>query len=284
MKRFVAAAVVLSACFVAAAAPPTEDRAREVIVKALAEAGSTDPARVLTRLAWPAGKRDEAVAARARRELVNSGDHALPALRETLNEVKPAYSEEVVATTLAAARASRPEMASQYVTSMIDALWVGSRAAKLLAIEALSVDRTALAVAPMIDSAIDDPVLIPNVVQALGAIRYQQGRFFLEKMMMEGPPAVRPMAASSLAQTGGAALGALKNALKAPSVDARVLAARALLPAATEYELGAIYEYVEKHGDDDPALTQALRASAVTIEKAIAARDAKAAADTPKDF
>jgi hypothetical protein len=87
-----------------------------------------------------------------------------------------------------------------------------------------------------------------------------------------------------LAQIGGAALAPLKTALKAPTRDARLLAARALLPAATEYELGAIYEYVETHGDDDPALTQALKASAVTIEKAIAARDARKAADSPKDF
>jgi hypothetical protein len=72
--------------------------------------------------------------------------------------------------------------------------------------------------------------------------------------------------------------------LKAPDRNARVLAVRALLPAATEYDLGAIYEYIEKHGDDDPELTQALKVSATSIEKAIAARDAKAAADSPKDF
>jgi hypothetical protein len=72
--------------------------------------------------------------------------------------------------------------------------------------------------------------------------------------------------------------------LKAPTRDARLLAARALLPAATEYDLGALYEYIEKHGDDDPELTQALKLSATAIEKAIAARDANAAADSPKDF
>ena len=33
---------------------------------------------------------------------------------------------------------------------------------------------------------------------------------------------------------------------------------RALLPAATEYELGALYEYVDNYGSDDPALTQAI--------------------------
>jgi hypothetical protein len=106
----------------------------------------------------------------------------------------------------------------------------------------------------------------------------------LEKVMMEGPPTLRPVAASSLAQIGGAALGPLKNALKAPNRDARLLAARALLPAATDYDVGAIYEYIEKHGDDDPTLTQSLKDVAIRIEKAISARDASAAADTPKDF
>jgi hypothetical protein len=267
------------------AANAEQARTREVIVKALAAAGDANgQVRALADLAWPAGKRDEAVAARARRELAASGDHAFVVLRDALNSVKPAYTEEVVSTTLAAAQASRVSMAAEYLSSMIDALWVGSHAAKVLAIEALSFDHNMLAVAPMIDSAIDDPSLVSQVVQALGAMRYQQARFYLEKMMMEGPPAVRPLAASSLAQIGGAALGPLKNALKAPTRDARLLAARALLPAATEYDLGAIYEYVENHADDDPVLTQALKASAVTIEKAIAARDAKAAADSPKDF
>jgi hypothetical protein len=266
-------------------ADPEQARTREVIVKALAAAGdAAGQARALTSLAWPAGKRDEAVAARARRELAASGDHAFVVLRDALNSVKPAYTEEVVSTTLAAAQASRISMAEEYLASMIDALWVGSHAAKVLAIQALSFDHNMLAVAPMIDSAIDDPSLVSPVVQALGAMRYQQARFYLEKMMMEGPPAIRPLAASSLAQIGGAALGPLKNALKAPTRDARLLAARALLPAATEFDLGAIYEYVENHADDDPVLTQALKASAVTIEKAIAARDAKAAADSPKDF
>jgi hypothetical protein len=206
------------------------------------------------------------------------------ALRTALNTVKVGYTEEVVATILEARREARVEMAQQYLVSMIDALWVGSHGAKVLAIQALSVDRNALAVAPMIDSAIADPSLVAQVVEALGAMRYQQARFYLDTVMMEGPPALRPLAASSLAQIGGASLGPLKNALKAPDRDARVLAVRGLLPAATEYDLGAIYEYIEKHGDDDPQLTQALKMSATSIEKAIAARDASAAADSPKDF
>jgi len=265
------------------AIPP--DPAREAIVQALATGGSIPgQARNLAHLAWPAGKRDEVVAARARLELVHFGTHAISALRTAVNTVKISYTEEVVVTTLKAQRESRVQLDREYLPIVLDALWVGSHGAKVLAIQALASDRNALAVAPMIDSAIADPSLAPQVVEALGAMRYQQARFYLETIMMEGPPSLRPVAASSLAQIGGSALTPLKNALKAPSRDARLLAVRALLPAATEYDLGALYEYIEKHGDDDPELTQALKVSATAIEKAIAARDASLAADSPKDF
>jgi hypothetical protein len=275
-----------------AASPPAavngaapDGRAREAIVAALA-AGQDIPAQAqnLAHLAWPTGRRDEAVAALARRELENFGDHGMNALRESLNTVKLAYTEEVVATTLGAQLQSRVELLYAHMPAMVDALWVGSREAKTLAIGAVAAHPTPFAVGPMIDSAIDDPQLAPIVVDAFGRLRYPQARFYLEKVMMEGPPTLRPLAASSLAQIGGAALGPLKNALKAPSRDARLLAARTLLPAATEYDIGAIYEYVEKHGDDDPELTQALKISTANIEKAIAARDANAAAGSPRDF
>ncbi len=266
------------------AAQPVPDRAREAVVKALAAASDVPgQARNLVALAWPNGPRDEVVSARARRELGNFGDHSMVALREALNAVKTGYTEEVVTTTLQAQSNCRVELAPQFVANIIDALWVGSHGAKVLAIQDLSLDPNALAVHPMIDSAIDDPSLVPIVVGALGAMRFPQARFYLEKVMMEGPPEVRPAAATALAQIGGAALGPLKNALKAPSKDARLLAARVLLPVATEYDLGAIYEYLDKHGDDDASLTESLKAIAASIEKAIAAREASAAADSLKN-
>jgi HEAT repeat protein len=153
-----------------------------------------------------------------------------------------------------------------------------------MAIDVLIPVRSALSVQPMIDAALEDPSLAPQVVAALGALRFDQARFYLEKVMMEGPPSLRPVAAASLTQIGGAALAPLKNALKAPDRDTRLLAARALLPAATERELGALYDFIRDHGNDDPALTQALRGLTVRIEQAIAARDAANAAGAPKDF
>jgi len=292
--RFFSALVLALAVAGVASAPghsaepahdPAPDRAGEAIVQALAAGGDlAGQAQNLVSLAWPTGNRDEVIAARARLELANFGNRAFVALRAALNTVRLAYTEEVVTTTLGARRASSPELAYEYLASVIDALWVGSHGAKVLAIQALAMDHSPVAVNAMIDSAIDDPSLAPQVVETLGVMRYQQARFYLEKVMMEGPPALRPVAASSLAQIGGGALGPLKNALKAPSREARLLAARSLLPAATEYDLGAIYEYIEKHGDDDPTLTQSLKLSAANFEKAITARDANAAAASPKNF
>jgi hypothetical protein len=255
------------------------------VLDALARGGDIPgQARSLVSLAWPDGRRDALVTAAARRELEGFGDHAIPALRDALNAVKPGDTAEVLATALGAQRNSRAEMASEYIAMLVDALWVGSREAKILAIGGIFVAQTPFAVQPLIDSALDDPELAAPVVELLGRMHFPQSRFYLESVMMEGPAALRPAAAASLAQIGGAALAPLRNALKAPSRDARLLAGRALLPSATEYDLGAIYEYLEKHGDDDANLTKALKASAANIEKAIAARDANAAAGSPRDF
>jgi hypothetical protein len=270
-----------------AAAPqaPAPDRARETVFAAMA-ASEDIPGQALSlvKLAWPAGKRDELVAARARQELENFGDHAMMALREAINSVKIGYTEEVVITTLGAQRKARVEMAGTHLPVIMDALWVGSREAKSRAIHALADTHSPFAVQPMIDCAVDDPALAAAAVETLGAMRYPQARFYLEKVMMEGPPSIRPVAAASLAQIGGSAIVPLRNALKSGSRDSRLLAARTIIAVATEYDLGALYEYIEKHGDDDPGLTQALKASTGNIEKAIAARDANAAAGSPKNF
>jgi HEAT repeat protein len=206
------------------------------------------------------------------------------ALREAINTAKPAYAPEIVRTTMAGAANIHDGGAPDYVPVYLDALWINSHDARAMAIDVLIPVRSALSVQPMIDAALEDPSLAPQVVAALGALRFDQARFYLEKVMMEGPPSLRPVAAASLTQIGGAALAPLKNALKAPDRDTRLLAARALLPAATERELGALYDFIRDHGNDDPALTQALRGLTVRIEQAIAARDAANAAGAPKDF
>ncbi|HVQ35454.1 MAG TPA: hypothetical protein VMT33_05535 [Candidatus Bathyarchaeia archaeon] len=270
-----------------AAAPSAETlRARDAVAQALRS--SDDPLqqeRAVCRLAWPLeGERDAAVAAEARRTLETFGARYMYALQEALNVSPVEYSAEIVRTLTIQQQQGRPSEMPELVPTLIDALWVGNREAREQSIRALIAFRPALAVQPMIDSAIEYPALTPLVVQMLGTYRYEQARFWLEKMMIEGPQELRAPAAASLAQIGGAALGPLKNGLKAPDRDTRVLAARALLAAATEYELGAIYEYLERHADDDAALTHSLKVTAEKFEQQIAARDAAEAASAPKDF
>lgn len=288
LVAFLLAAVpAIHAAAPAAVAPSPEAIAAQAAVnKALSS--SNDPlmqAQAVCRLAWPLdGHRDEAVAGVARKTMETFGSRYMFALQEALNISPPEYSAEIVHTLMIQQQQGRPTEMPELVPTLIDALWVGNRDAKEQAIRGLNAYRPALAVQPMIDSAIEDPSLAPMIVPILGAYRYEQARFWLEKMMIEGPQELRAPAAASLAQIGGAALGPLKNGLKAPDRDTRVLAARALLAAATEYELGAIYEYLEHHADDDAALTHSLKVTAEKFEQQIAARDAAEAASAPKDF
>lgn len=270
------------------AAPSAAETARVDAELAKALGSSHDPlqqARALCRLAWPlSGARDEAVAAGARKALETFGTRYMFALQEAINVSPVEYGDEILRTLMIQQEQGNPQDIPELVPALLDGLWLGDRAAKERAIRALLAFRPALAVQPMIDAAIEYPELTPLVVQTLGRYRYEQARFWLEKIMIEGPEELRPAAASSLAQIRGAALGPLKNGLKAPDRATRLLAARALLASATEYELGAIYEYLERHADDDAVLTESLKRTAERFEKEIAARDAAEAASAPKDF
>jgi HEAT repeat protein len=292
LSRPLLAAFVLAASWItvspAPAAPSQADaeRANKAVAAALASGGDQkEQARALVRLAWPAsGKRDETVSGRARFELAEWGQHAMFALYEAVNTVRTEYTHEVVKAAIAAETYVKSDSAPEFVPLLLDSLWTGNREAKKLAIDRLVIERQVMAVHPMIDSAIDDPELVPVVIDALGRMRFEQARYWLAKIMLTGSPEQRGAAASALAQIGGSALVPLKEALGSQDKSVRLLAAHALLPVATDYELSAIYEYISKHGGDDPAVTQALKGMAATIEKAIAARNANEAASAPKDF
>lgn len=262
------------------------ERAHQAVLRALASgADPNGQAEALVRLAWPdTPARDEAVSLRARDELRKFGPYSAHALHEAVNSVRKEYTGEVIKTLLSAETLVTHGTAPDFVASYLDALWVGNRAAKLLVIPRLAVERNVLAVQPMIDSAIDDPTLAGPVIDALGKMKFEQARFWLEKMMLAGPADLRSAAASSLAQIGGSAVEPLRKALASPDRSTRILAVRALLPAATDADLSAIYAYLEAHSDDDPSLTASLKAMAANIERAIAARDAAESAAAPKEF
>ena len=221
---------------------------------------------------------------RAQAELHGFGEYGARALHDAVNTVRTEYTGEVVRTLLGAETLVTYGTAPDFVAAYLDALWVGNREAKQLVIPRLAGERNSLAVQPMIDSAIEDPALAGPVAQALGKLKFEQARFWLEKLMLTGPPDLRPTAASSLAQIGGSAVEPLRKALASPDRPTRILAARALLPVATDLDLSAIYSYLEAHSDDDAALTASLKAMAANIERAISARDAAQSAAAPKDF
>lgn len=262
------------------------ERAEKAVIAALESSPDAEQqADALAHLAWPGtAKRDVIVAERARRELAGFGGHGMLALYRAINTVRKEDTAEVVRTILEAESLMVGPVAPEYVPALIDAMWTGSREAKLAALPSLVVARPAGCVQVLIDSAIDDPALMEPVIDALGRLRYESARFWLEKIMIGGAANLKPLAASALAQIGGAAIGPLRQAMKSEDKGVRILAVRAILPAATDNDLQSIYTYLEKHADDDPALAQALKTTASNIEKAIVARDAAEAASAPKDF
>jgi hypothetical protein len=111
-----------------------------------------------------------------------------------------------------------------------------------------------------------------------------RARFFLEEMMLEGPPDARGQAAAALARIGGPARYPLKLAIRSDDPEVRLIAVQALLPVATTDDISTLHEYAYNHPDDDPGILEAVRASALMLEEALArqaeAESASAEAET----
>jgi HEAT repeat protein len=238
----------------------------------------------LIQLAWLREEVPSEVAERARVELERFGARSIPALRRALSRVPSDRTESVLQTILVARQSQAAGIPLDFVPALVDALWIGSREAKRLAVPALAMPGEKTAILPMIDSALQDPSLTPDVVRALGVIGDDRARFFLEQVLRSGGPGDRESAAISLARIGGRALTPLRDALRAGEKDVRLAAARALLPIASPDDLTAFYTYLANHEDDDPGTAQAIRAAAAVIEEKQAAQQAADAASAPKDF
>ncbi len=283
IRRTVSAIVVALAALAVPAATPEE--AGRIVEEAKAKAlAIPDQVNALVTLAWFTPERDAEVAARARKELGDFGQWSLPTLCNVIDRVSPEYVAEVVRT-LMAARSNVREYPDGYAAALVEVLWIGNRETKRLVIPEIARFRYRAAILPMMDSALDDRELVPDVVVALGVIGDDRARVFLDKILNGDRPELREPAAASLARIGGRALEPLRAALRSPVRDLRLVAARALVPAAKEDDLSALYEYVTAHPDDDPATILAAKEQAQKIEKALAERAAADAASTPaKDF
>jgi HEAT repeat protein len=263
--------VLLATAGSPAVAEETLESAQKIVDETITRAGGIPKqADALARLAWPAEDGDPNVMLLARKALMAYGEYAIPTLRRAVTSVRPDQQEEVVwALTRAFLRmeSGRP---SEYLIGLEEAAWFGSRGARLQAIPELGRHRYRPSLLTMVDAAYEDPELIPTVIEALGMMGDPRARFFLEKMMLEGPPEIRGQAAAALSRIGGTALFPLKLAIRSDDPDVRLVAIQALLPVATIDDISTLHEYVYNHPEDDPGILEAVRASALMLEEALA--------------
>lgn len=267
----------------AAAAPAAADPERAVL-DALAAAGTNHAAQAesLARLAWYQPGVAPEVRARARQELVAFGAASMDALYRA-SETVPEKDLAAVVETLVAARASVPgQDPGSYLPALDAALWRGDRLARERAIPILAQRGSRMSLLPMIDAALDDPALLPTVVDALGELRDDRARFFLDRVFHERRPGISDQAAIALARIGGRALEPLRDALREPDRGVRLAAVRALLPVAGEGELTSFYDWIAAHPDDDASLLKSVRDACARIEGWVQMRDAAEAASGPK--
>jgi hypothetical protein len=267
--------------------PATRVEADNAVRAALAGAGDNAKlqAEALVRLAWPKqGPRDPAIGARARQEIVGFGAHGLPALEDAVVTVPAQYRAEVVASIIEARQYFVGPMPVEYIPALESALWFGTREAKLLAFDELGRLRDNGATLPIMDSAVDDPEILVKAIDTLGTIGDDRARFFLAEQLNKGTLEVRERAAVALARIQGRALEALRAAIRSDNQKLRELSVRALLPVATENELGELYEYVAARPGDDPALLTAVRDTTQQLERLLEIKRQADAADAPKDF
>ncbi len=247
----------------------------EVVHEAMARADQIPAQAVaLAELAWPRVPGDPRVAALAREVLVHFGEPGVTAMRRALPTVKPEQQAEVVKALLETFPTFPGAVPPDYVLTLEDVLWIGTREAKTLAIPELARLGDEGGVLPIIDSTLDEPGLRPVSIPALGTLGNERARFFLERMLHEGGPGNRELAAVALARIGGKAHDLLRQAVRSNDKEVRLAAVRAMLPTLTVDDLTVLHEYTAAHPDDDPGTYKAVTAAAGLLEKLLEAQQA----------
>jgi HEAT repeat protein len=266
---------VIALALLAAAAGPavaeeTLESAQKIVDKTITDAGPIpEQADALARLAWPVEDGDPTVMLLARKALVAYGEYAIPTLRRSVTAVRPDQQQEVVWALTRAFLKMASGLPAEYLIGLEEATWYGTREARLRAIPELGHHRYRPSLLTIVDAAYEDPEVVPTAIEALGMMGDDRARFFLEKMMLEGGPEVRGLAAAALARIGDAALLPLKLAARSDDPAVRLVAIQALLPVATVDDISTLHEYVYNHPDDDPGILEAVRASAMMLEEAL---------------
>lgn len=273
------------AVFAASAAAQTND-ARAVVKRAKAEAGAIPAqAEALARLAWPEeGRSDPQVAALARAELIDFGMHGLKALRSATLRVDPVFSADVIAALIQVRRRAPDSVQAEYVPTLQDVLWLGSPDASRIAIPELALYGYGPALMACVDAAIEHPGLRKLVVRSLGDFRDPRARFYLQEVLLQGPAALRPLAAESLAKIGGQAMLPLHDAALSTDPEIRLHAIRALVPASGIDDLTTLYDYLGRFPDDDETLRGEVQSRCEMLEAALEQRmDLDSASPSPFD-
>lgn len=254
--------------------------AREVIERAKLEARSIPrQALALADLVWPReGRPDPDVAPLARAELVEFGQHGIPALRATLRRVDPVWSADITAAVVEASLRVTEGVPIDFVPALEDALWHGSADAKRLAIPELARRRYASALMACADALFDHPEIAPIVIEALGDYGLDKARHTLATALDGSDPEQRALAAAALARIGGRSLETLRDASLSPRVEIRELAIETFLPISGPNDLTALYEYVARYPDDDPELREKVLLRATQLEALLEQQQAAEAA------
>lgn len=271
-KWGVATVLMLAVVPAARADDDSKPLSRRTVDAAITAAGSSIPGQVeaLAKLAWPVQDGDPEVSELARLTLVDYQVHALPSIRAAIRWVRPEQQASVVSTLVAAYYRIGYGQNGDFLAGLNEAVWYGTREARLVAMPELGRFRVAPALLTIIDAASEDSALVPVAIETLASIGDDRARFFLENVMLEGAPEVRGLAASALARIGDEALLPLKIAIRSDDPAVRVMAVQALLPVATVDDLSTLHDYVYTHADDDPATVEAVRASATMLEDILA--------------
>lgn len=223
-------------------------------------------AEALVRLAWIDEPQNPEVPALARQELAMFGKRALAAFYDALTKVDLRYTADVVAALIE----SRTKMISgapnEYISVLDQAIWFGSVDAKRLAIKEITRFQYKPAMLPMIDSAIEYPVLTNQVITALCKLGDDRARFYLDSHLRGPDRELRMKAAECLATIGNNAIETLREAISSDNDDIRHAAIEAIVPHTTLNDLTILHEYVYMHPDDDPRILQLVRDRAILLE------------------
>jgi hypothetical protein len=278
LSRRLAFAVAAFAIVLVGAAPHAAKEVADpdrVVAEAMAKAQNVPAqATALAALAWPPDGGDPRVRAKAREELEDFGQGGMAALWKALRTVRPADQAEVVKTLLLEFRHLTSGIPPEYLPALDDAIWFGTREARLIAIPEVARFMQPGPILTIIDAALEDPEILPVAVDALGALGDPRGRFFLERILHEGKTGVRAKAAVALARLGAPGRAVLKSASGSNSKEIRLDAVRALLPVVTVDDLSSLYEYTTAHAADDPGTAKAVDAAAARLEKVLEAQRA----------